>query len=337
MTISPSTHFKWVSVAQEVYEQHLKKPFTDPACEDDWDFPYQDQNGAEQVVQRPNHGLAHTLRCALYVPLVASVYRRCHQVALLSSQDIENIQLTLLFYVVGRENEVGSHQDPTLKFRHRSAEIFGKYVQAHLSSQLNETERRFYQKVLTDACDPHDPRYVITRISHNIDLLRCKEEKLYRSILAKTDPLIGDDEARKLTEVVKRCLLQTGDRIWDERDYDPLVFPRCSTNVYFCLRKIYQALLSPPPLPLPFPPSSSIPNTGKCLDLLCKLIEVEAIKQKSDLTKRLDAQVAKLLTFDERRSLDPSDRWFYKLAKRLIREDHQISSTVSDLLIRSLA
>ena len=82
----------------------LSKPFTDASFGVDWELRHQGQ-----VVHRPNHGLAHTLRTAAYAPLIARLYIQHNGLSGAAAQEIVDnlgwVQMALLFYVVGREND----------------------------------------------------------------------------------------------------------------------------------------------------------------------------------------------------------------------------------------
>lgn len=341
MASSIQSGFKWITVAQDIYEQRLKKEFTDPSCKMDWVFQYNDPIKGIVLIQRPNHGLAHTLRCATYIPLVARAYAQFKNTLPVSSFEIENIQLALLFYVVGRENDAGSKEDPYLKFRHKSAEIYGIYARSHFAHRLTEDQIQFYQAILTDSCNPTHAlysHYVITRISHNIDLLRCVSSKVYEKAILKSDLFsqnIGGLEIQKLARIVKECLRQTGDRIGDERFYyEDSLFGRCSTNVYFCLRQINKGIRW---ATLPIQPSlssASHPNVENLLNLLCSIIENEEVKHHSTLLRFLDTKVETLLSLAETTPLDQKDLWLYNAIKRLFSKDGKIRHYLIDLLLK---
>ena len=80
-------------------------------------------------VHRPNHALAHAIRKAMYVPMVVRAYSRYYAsgtyfndkpssaghvmardtFSALGPQDIDALQIALLFEVVGRKSDIGHH------------------------------------------------------------------------------------------------------------------------------------------------------------------------------------------------------------------------------------
>ena len=101
----PLLPFKWLDVAQFVYNQYLSKPYTSTNIKDDWQYTH-----SNITIPRPNHGLVHTLRTASYVSLVVQAYNHFNQPPL-TATDTDHLQLACLFYVTGRENEASFGQD----------------------------------------------------------------------------------------------------------------------------------------------------------------------------------------------------------------------------------
>lgn len=332
-SLQPS--FKWVGVARDVYENYLKPEFTDPSCQMDWKF--EDRlDGKIITVHRPNHGLAHTLRCPTYLPFVSDAFTKFRNIPPISSHDIENMQLVLVFYVVGRENDAGSKEDPYLKFRQKSAAIFKVYMQTRMPSQFTVMQIDFYQKILTDSCEPNHPHYVIIRLSHNIDLLRCVPREIYEKSQVRTLALyIGKVATKMLKRIVEECLRKTGDRIYEEKNYEPLLFIYCSTNVYFCLKQINQAIYSVLRAEAPYQGLSSTPTAHDMFSVLSKLIEHPQVQQHLALPAVLDAKVELLFSLPPNASFDIMNQRFWRLAKRLINEENRMSETVLGLLLES--
>ncbi len=310
--------FKWVQVAHDMYERRLSQEFTDPSCTMDWKFEYTDPKKGVVVVQKPNHGLSHTLRsAAAYVWVVADGYNQSKKQVIISQGDVEDIQLALVFYVVGRENDAGSKEDPYLKFRRKSAEIFGQYVGENIPS-FSQAKIHFYQTVLTDTCDPSDPRYVVTRLSHNSDLLRCVSKEVYeQNILVQVGNVVGNAYTQLIYNLVKNCLQFTGDRIGSTQGYNPPLFVRCSTNVLFCLKQIQRVL--------------QVVHSPH-LDILCELTDHEQIRKNSRLMRVLNSKAQLLLSASRQNELP--DQRFYRLAKRVVVEG-TVSTTAMSLILKN--
>lgn len=107
---------------QFVDSEYLNKPYSNTSYTADWSL---DTNLG--IINRPNHGLNHTLRVLALVPVVANA---CQQD--LSKEEIKKIQLASLFFVVGRENDCGYSDNPALylSYRKKSAEAFKEYAQS---------------------------------------------------------------------------------------------------------------------------------------------------------------------------------------------------------------
>jgi hypothetical protein len=118
-----------LELCQSVFMSHLGKPYTLNSVTDDWSF---ERKGI--TVQRPNHGLAHTLRTIAYLPLCARLFLQHNALNPVQQSQIFRaipmMQLGLLFYIAGRENEANSFDDPAAYngFRLASTALFRDHV-----------------------------------------------------------------------------------------------------------------------------------------------------------------------------------------------------------------
>ncbi len=231
---NPLQPFKWLDAAHYVYNEYLSKPYTSKSIPTDWEFTHKDV-----TIPRPNHGLVHTLRTAAYVCLVVQAYNFFNQPPL-TSIDTDHLQLALLFYVTGRENEASFGQDNYLKYRQKSVDAFEKYVRKNLPHQFTETQLQFYKKGIFDSYSSSPPHYVILRICHDLDLLRCYTRDEYLKKIQEASRYVGT-LAEPLSQLAEECLRQTGDRIMGEQTYDGPLFTLCSTSVEATLQKLYIA------------------------------------------------------------------------------------------------
>lgn len=208
------------------------------------------------VIYRPNHGLAHTLRCAYLVDKVADEFSNYS----MSCKDKQKLQAALLFFVVGRENEAGFFDNPEMYtyFRKKSAQAFRDYARVHLRDLYgSDKEIDKYYHALINYADPKFSGLVndVIRTSHCLDLIRCmKGEELGPRIESY---LVNDimryqgvglatahAKAKKLMDYTASLIKATGNRIpsgpYEMRSHFKL-FEHCSKDADFCLRKLRQA------------------------------------------------------------------------------------------------
>ncbi len=195
--------FKWQGIAQHVYDEYLSKPYTSPTIPNDWEYTHGDV-----TIPRPNHSLTHTLRTAAYVSEVVKAYNCFHKPPL-TSKDIDQIQIALLFYVVGRENEASFGNPEYLRYRQKSADAFEKYVRKYLSAQFTEAELQFYKTGIYNAYSSAPAEYIIIRICHDLDLIRCYTRDKYNEKLKEAAVHIGP-HATPLAELAEECLQRSG-------------------------------------------------------------------------------------------------------------------------------
>lgn len=227
--------FKWSAVAQYVYDEYLSKPYTSKSHQDDWQYTHN-----SVTIPRPNHGLVHTLRTAAYVAYVVHAYNLFNQPPL-TAGDIDHLQLALLFYVTGRENEAAFGNPEYLRFRQKSADAFERYVRQKLPQAFTEQQLQFYKQGINDSYSTSPPQYVILRLCHDFDLLRCYPQAEYDKKTQSAKKYVGTF-AEPLAVLAEECLKQTGDRIMGKQTYDGPLFTRCSTHVEETLRRVDQVL-----------------------------------------------------------------------------------------------
>lgn len=240
--------------AQYAYDFRLSKPYTNLDCPWDWGYP-DDTHGP---VWRPNHGLAHSARGALYAPTVIEYFRhfaKDKENYQLSNSDIEKIQIALMFRVTGRENESGFGDDPIAyaEYQKNHARYFREYCQANPDIFTDEEVEKFAQ-VLANYAKPDslDPISLIFKTCHNLDLLRVRDEFGMQRELKEPTRVLGQDKVEELMHYADSCIRATGGRILVENPivgkgqnkYDPQLFIPASTNIDSCFNLI--ASVKPP-------------------------------------------------------------------------------------------
>lgn len=232
--------------AQYVYDHRLSKEYTNTAV--GWDWSY--QAGGGDVIFRPNHGLAHSARGALYAPTVIDYYQQHAQKDKekfqLTPEEIEKIQIALLFRVTGRENECGFSDDPDAyrKYQEAHAKYFRQFCKDN-PDIFSKEEIEQYAMVLQSYARPDalDPISLIFKTCHNLDLLRVRDPNGMNRELAAPVQALGQEKVAELMEYANHCLQATGNRILYGNpiinsaavdDYNPILFMPASTNVPHC-------------------------------------------------------------------------------------------------------
>jgi tetratricopeptide (TPR) repeat protein len=244
---SPATTINLTEATQHVYQHYLSKPYTLKTSTMDWEYSY-----GGTTIQRPNHGLAHTMRTVSYVPYVVQYYLEHNEDKIspenkaILQANIPYIQLALLFFVVGRENDIGSHEDAVAyrRFRESSAAAFEAFVR---DKPLNDEQRRIYKEAISTDSGLQVGKTIcnILRICHDLDTMRCLGADIYKLVCASMYPYIGKSNCDKLVNLVFNCLIKTGDRIHGEmpqQAYNGILFIKASQDFGQCAEFINQGI-----------------------------------------------------------------------------------------------
>lgn len=275
-------NLKLIKHAEYAYDTHYRHPLKNHSCDAIYKY------GNKQVIHRPNHGLAHSIRAMVLIPAVIDFFvhhatemnfrNYCKE---LTIENIYLIQFAMLFTVSGRECETRFSENPELfaQYKQQSANNFTRYAE---SIGMNASEMEKYAELIQFMCNPNylekkisdDCRYIyhIMSLVHNLELMRCYDnlghyEDAVGSIVksacktkdAGNNPYAINDFFKLLN--LASCLLQiTGDREFirfQDNDlvevnygYNEKIFPRASTDAVFCFNRCYEMLLkiAPPPL-----------------------------------------------------------------------------------------
>lgn len=234
-------------VIEHVFLNHLIKPY-DPA------FVKLFPKSAKlirnhQVIDRPNHDLTHTLRCVQLAPVVAHFYKNysAHPAAYqFSSEEVKKMQVALLFFVVGRQNEMGFHDNPDIygQFRLESAQAFKRYCQKHMMHLFKtpqEVEK--YYRILLDYTNPKNgAEGDIIRVCHCLDLIRCRQWRDFDvGVIQEMKNDLPQERVDELVDYAAKLIQANGNRIPDgpyKRKLNFNLFERCSHNVDYCLKTL---------------------------------------------------------------------------------------------------
>ncbi len=221
-----------------VHDNHLSKPYTETKLDPQGENEFVNKN-TEEVVPRPNHATAHTVRGALVVPAVLENYKQADPKRFkdLGIDDIKRMQVAMLFSTVGRQSEVNVNYN---KYRKDSTTAFHDYCKEHCKDLFNDKQLKEYTEYLKWYTDPSKtqkhPKAEIMRMCHSLDLLRCKNEDEFNAH-CKNELVrkLGEGPAEALVSYSRQCLIATGNRIQsgeikDQKPYKPTLFTECSLN-----------------------------------------------------------------------------------------------------------
>ena len=238
-------------IINHVHTQYLSQPYQDVAKINSGEHEFVNSK-TSQIVNRPNHATAHTLRGALMVPVVLEYYKKHSdkkEFNTMSIDDIKRMQVAMLFSTVGRQCEDNTKYK---KYRDDSALAFKTYCKENCKDLFTDKQIKEYTDYLKWYTDPNKtakhPKAEIMRICHSLDVLRyepnevkfshyCKKELAYK---------LGEDPAEALVSYSRQCLIATGNRVRtgeDEgkgKDYNPEVFTECSLNPQKALQRLQQ-------------------------------------------------------------------------------------------------
>lgn len=257
-----------ISEAEYVYTHHLSKAYK----ETDMDRTDAVLKHDNQVIHRPNHGLAHSLRVATYIPLVVEYFQQFAKPKLsqlcqnLNSEELKKLQLCMLFSVSGRESDLAfkSNPDKYREYRQRSAEQFILYAR----DKMSKDDVKKYAELILNMGNPDylkskkitpkkEALFHIMNLAHQLDLMRCYHFAQYSIAIANGhDSLIIPSNTQQrhfnaLLKTVSQRIHATGDRLYCQvkdnqlvsstEDYNFPVFARASTDARECLQLIAEA------------------------------------------------------------------------------------------------
>lgn len=236
-------------VCDYVYDNYLSKAYTDRECTWDWVL-----HTAHSQIERPNHGLAHSMRVAHLVPVVAHFFTQHtnDNEFNFTKKQMQLIQIAALFSVVGRENDAGfgDNKEKYMQFRLKSAQAFEYYAHHHL--KLSPSEIKHYTHIVLKMGSPDEQsaEFKILNFAHKLDLLRCySAEQIQKSITEPLNHYLPESETQKLLDYAEDLLYATGDRVYvgkNPQDYNKALFCKTSTCAKACIEAIAQVEVPTP-------------------------------------------------------------------------------------------
>jgi hypothetical protein len=242
-----------IKASQYVYDKHLVNAYTNRSYTADWslDTPL-------GVVNRPNHGLAHTLRVTAMIPVVAQFLK-----VDMAKEDLKLLQLASLFAVTGRENDGGFSDNKTLyeSFRKKSAENFKIYAES-INMDPASIQKGYDLVLNMGKPDKTSDDFTILNVTHKLDLIRCYNDKqLQNSIINPLLSKMSKENCDRLMDHALDMIVETGDSVVsykheEPKEQDKTKFYQMSTNVKSCWDEI---LSIPPPSPILIAKSKETP------------------------------------------------------------------------------
>lgn len=234
---------------QFVYEYFLSKGYTDFSCLNDWEY----KTFFDKIIPRPNHNLPHVMRVAQLASVIAPFLP-----FEFSQREINIVQLTALFSVVCRQNEMGfkdmkSDNMGYKIFKQNSGQQFANYVNQTQFLNMTPEEIQLYSHNIMKMGEPGEesPTAILLALAHKLDLLRCYEpDRVKKDIIGPLTKYISNPEdVNKLLNYAEGLLHATGNRVMygqEIAEYNDELFYAVSTNVETCFQAI-NSVLAPTP------------------------------------------------------------------------------------------
>jgi hypothetical protein len=248
-----------------VFDNYLSKPYADQNISMDWALSKDGMlppghisipdRSNDNVINRPNHGLAHTLRVVSYVPMVINTLinntkGKKKEAYKKLKNDIKKIQIVSFFHIVGRVNDGGVFVHNTKNFcemyktgKKNSCEAFeekAKDLGIFSTEEIGYYKEQMLNSGSRNMSDDAHLAHVFY-ISHNMDLFRCYSEYQMEERKDVASKYVGKEFATKLFAHSLNCIENTGDRVLDgdkAKDYNKEVFFQASIDAAYCLDKI---------------------------------------------------------------------------------------------------
>lgn len=218
---------------QYVYDKFLCKPYLDRAiCSDDLKV-----NIDGIIIHRPNHGLAHTLRMTFVYfhdvinYLIDHVQNPSIKTAgqEMRPDDEYNMQMALLFTIVGRQSEVSFTQNPNKQclYKKISAQQYRLYAK---TINIPDAEIDMYAAIIEHLGNPahlldnptiaekYKFALIAMNLTHRLDLARCYSPEDYAHALEKTYDVVtlSTKQQIHLLQLIKlatKSIRDSGDRL----------------------------------------------------------------------------------------------------------------------------
>ncbi|KTD66611.1 SidE protein [Legionella santicrucis] len=173
--------------------------------------PAQMGRNGDKIVNRPVHGLAHTLRTMAYAEVMVEEARKAkfrgetlrtfkdhRTIADVTPDELKKIMIAQAFFVTGRDDEESANN--YARYHEQSRDAFLKYVREnesllipHVFNDQNDID--FYANVIEDKDHKweNSPAHVLVNKGHMVDLMRVKQpaESYLENYFKSLQPWIG--------------------------------------------------------------------------------------------------------------------------------------------------
>lgn len=270
---SEQNTLKLLQAIKYIYKHHLCNPYKDATL-----YPFDVQMTInKEIIHRPNHGLAHTVRVADYAKYIIDYFKTfakddnfrtfCQNI---TPEKLLEIEIALLFRISGRESEAGFRDDPKLydQYRENGVNNFLRYAKLIGMSPADQNK---YAELIRHAGNPeyptkgnHDPEknyiFYIMNFAHNLDLMRCYDANSYLKAITFDNQVVESSPDQQkglhdLLNIVSMKIKATGDRLvcsYSEveekvvdvhKPYDQQSFLQASKNPTICTELVQSVSL----------------------------------------------------------------------------------------------
>ncbi len=266
------TDYIYLHAVQVAYDSYLKNP-------------YKESNTSatdlkHRSVERPRHGLAHTLRTIYYVDNVLAYLKQHAKTEQarnfykgINKDEIEKIKVALAFYVTGQESEIscGGNLEKLSRYGEQSISNFRHYVTEELHWHPEDVNRYAEIFLLSPAATEQTEKNWLSDIinfAHKLDLPRYYTATQMQAAMEKfiPDRKEAQNDFALLKQWAIECIKSTGDRLTctvdiaghyrsTEKNFEDSIFIAASTDPLAALK----LLKSVPDQQFLFSEQSSIP------------------------------------------------------------------------------
>lgn len=204
-------------------------------------FYYKCKKG--NIIQRPNHPILVPLRSLHYLEPIIAYYQENgtdevkNFLKLIDNHEIEKIQYLILFYVSGRENELGFADNPKLygQFRKNAENNLINYFsnKENKSPFTSDEDVKNYAQLLRgfelDKLDDAKSKAILLlmRSCHDLNLIRCYSHRSFMETINNTFNRYSKyKDTRNLQSLIyyaQNCTIATGDKLRTQYKVDNII------------------------------------------------------------------------------------------------------------------
>ncbi len=167
-------HFSpdFIKAAKYVLDNFLSKPYSEG-----FESQGQSYGPKNEIIDRPVHGLVHTLRTTATAPVFLELLKKLNNKAYghIDEKELEKIMIAQLFFVAGRQSEK-SDWESYKRYHAIGAQAFEEYANKELAHLFSPKDIEKYKAIIADV----DPKFKQTaeadliRKAHALELIRAR-------------------------------------------------------------------------------------------------------------------------------------------------------------------